>query len=168
MADADMTLFDEFVVDRIASLYRYAFVLTGNRHDAEDLVQEALVRTGLAWRSVRRKDSPERYVRTVMARLMVNRWRRPRRERLMADVPDRGVEDAELARVSDDAVLDAAINALPPGMRAVLVLRYVDQLSEAETAAVLGCRPGTVKSQAARGLAKLRVMLEREEPTWTS
>ena len=165
MADADMTRFEEFVTQRLPALYRYAMVLTGNRHDAEDLVQEALVRTGLAWRTVQRKDAPERYVRTAMVRIMTNRWRRPRREYPMADVPDRPAEDPGAGRISDSAVLDSAIRSLPPRMRAVLVLRYVDQLSEAEIADMLGCRPGTVKSQASRGLAKLRMMLAGE-PTW--
>jgi RNA polymerase sigma-70 factor (sigma-E family) len=166
VADAEMTRFEEFVNARLPALYRYAVVLTGNRHDAEDLVQEALVRTGLAWRTVQRKDAPEGYVRTTMVRIMANRWRRPRREYPMADVPDRPADDTGPDRISDIALLDSAIRTLPPRMRAVLVLRYVDQLSEAEIAEVLGCRPGTVKSQAARGLAKLRTMLDGES-TWT-
>jgi RNA polymerase sigma-70 factor (sigma-E family) len=168
MVDADMARFDEFVTLRLPALYRYAMVLTGNPHDAEDLVQEALVRTGLAWRSVRRKDAPERYVRTAMARIMANRWRRRRREYLVAEVPDHGMQDLNIDRIGDDEALDAAIGSLPPRMRAVLVLRYVDELSDAEIAEVLGCRRGTVKSQASRGLAKLRSMLERGERTWTS
>jgi len=168
MADADMAAFEEFVNQRLAALYRYAIVLTGNQHDAEDLVQEALVRTGLAWRAVRRKDAPERYVRTAMARLAVNRWRRPRREQLMAEVPELPADDPHLNRLSEQDGLDAAVQALPPRMRAVLVLRYVDQLTDAEIAESLGCRRGTVKSQASRGLAKLRVLLDRGEPTWTA
>jgi Sigma-70 region 2 len=67
------------VAQRLTALYRYAMVLTGNRHDAEDLVQEALTRTGLRWGAVRRKDDPEGYVRTAMVRIMANRWRRPKR-----------------------------------------------------------------------------------------
>jgi RNA polymerase sigma-70 factor (sigma-E family) len=148
--------FDGFVAHRLPALYRYAYVLTGNRHDAEDLVQEALTRTGVAWGRVKRKDDPEGYVRTTMARIMANRWRRPRREHLVADTPDQAVEDPSLARIPDADRLDAALATLPPRMRAVLVLRYVEQLSEEETARVLGCSKGTVKSQASRALAKLR------------
>jgi RNA polymerase sigma-70 factor (sigma-E family) len=147
MADAGMAPFAEFVTLRLPALYRYAIVLTGNRHDAEDLVQEALVRTGLAWNSVRRKDAPERYVRTTMIRIMTNRWRRPRREYLMAEVPDRPVEDPALERLSGDEALDTAIRSLPPRMRAVLVLRYVDQLTDAEIAEAMGCRTGTPKGR---------------------
>jgi RNA polymerase sigma-70 factor (sigma-E family) len=146
-------------VNRLPALYRYAYVLTGNQHDAEDLVQEALTRTGAAWGRVRRKDDPEGYVRTTMARIMANRWRRPRLEYLVARPPEEPVEDRELHRLSETDGLDSALAGLPPRMRAVLVLRYYEQLTEAETARVLGCSRGTVKSQASRALAKLRVTM---------
>src|SRR3954454_20484786 len=110
------TQFEEFVPGRFPALYRYAYVLTGNQHDAEDLVQEALTRTGVAWNRVKRKDDPEGYVRTTMARIMANRWRRPRREHLVADAPDRPVEDGALDRVADADRLDAALADLPPRM----------------------------------------------------
>src|SRR5262245_46200891 len=129
MAEADMARFEEFVTLRLPALYRYAIMLTGNQHDAEDLVQEALVRTGLAWRSVRHKDAPEQYVRTAMVRIMANRWRRPRREQLMAQVPEHPAEDPDLGRLSDQDFLGSAIRSLPPRMRAVLVLKYVDELT---------------------------------------
>jgi RNA polymerase sigma factor (sigma-70 family) len=93
--------FDRFIAHRLPALYRYAYILTGNQHDAEDLVQEALTRTGVAWSRVKRKDDPEAYVRTTMARIMANRWRRPRRERLVADAPELPVEDGALDRVAD-------------------------------------------------------------------
>lgn len=86
--------FESFVAARLAALYRYAMVLTGDRHDAEDLVQEALTRTGVHSRTVIRKDDPEGYVRTAMLRIMTNRWRRPRREVTVADPPEPAVEDS--------------------------------------------------------------------------
>ncbi|MCW2945317.1 MAG: hypothetical protein JWR24_2034 [Actinoallomurus sp.] len=155
--------FDRFIAHRLPALYRYAYILTGNQHDAEDLVQEALTRTGVAWSRVKRKDDPEAYVRTTMARIMANRWRRPRRERLVADAPELPVEDGALDRVADADRLDSALASLPPRMRAVLVLRYVEELSEEETARALGCSKGTVKSQASRALAKLRVVMSLAE-----
>lgn len=158
MADPDMAPFADFVAHRLTALYRYAVILTGNPHDAEDLVQEALTRTAFAWRRIR-ADDPERYVRTTMSRIMVNRWRRPRREHLVAEAPERPTEEHELSRIADLDGLDTALAALPQRMRAVLVLRYVDQLTEAEIAEVLGCAQGTVKSQASRALAKLRAQL---------
>ncbi|WP_067830762.1 SigE family RNA polymerase sigma factor [Actinomadura kijaniata] len=156
MPQADLGAFEEFVEHRLAALFRYACVLTGDRHDAEDLVQEALARTGAAWWRVRRRHDPEGYVRTAMVRIWANRRRRRGREHLTADPPERPVEDAGLDRVTGDAAFDAALAGLPPRMRAVLVLRYLDQLPDAEIAAVLGCSAGTVRSQAARALAKLR------------
>ncbi|MEU5876290.1 SigE family RNA polymerase sigma factor [Spirillospora sp. NPDC047279] len=156
MTQPDLGPFEEFVEHRLPALYRYAYVLTGDRHDAEDLVQEALTRTGVSWRRVRRKDDPEGYVRTTMVRLMTDRWRRRDREELTAEPPDHPVSDPGLDRVTGDAGFAAALDGLGPRMRAVLVLRYVDQLSDAEIAQVLSCSPGTVRSQAARALARLR------------
>jgi RNA polymerase sigma-70 factor (sigma-E family) len=156
--------FEAFVAARLSALHRYAFVLTGDAHDAEDLVQEALARTGAGWSRVRNRDQPEAYVRTVMVRVMCNRWRRPRRERLTAEPPETGRLDPALSRVDDDAAVEALLRGLPPRQRAVLVLRYVEGLSEAEIADTLGCAPGTVKSQAAKALASLRrrTVQERE------
>lgn len=157
--------FEDFVTNRFPALYRYAYVLTGNQHDAEDLVQEALTRTGVAWNRIRRKDDPEGYVRTTMARIMANKWRRPRLEHLTDGVPEDVADDPELARITEMDGLDAALASLPRRMRAVLVLRYFEQLSEEETARALGCSKGTVKSQASRALAKLRTsMIPRDEP----
>jgi RNA polymerase sigma-70 factor (sigma-E family) len=160
--EGDAARFADFVAQRLSPLYRYAVVLTSSSQDAEDLVQEALTRTALAWRRVRAQD-PERYVRTTMVRIMANRWRRPRREYPVADVPDRGAEDERLNRLDESAGLTLALANLPPRMRAVLVLRYVDRMTEAEIADVLGCSRGTVKSQASRALAKLRVALQPQE-----
>ncbi|MEU4223518.1 sigma factor [Nonomuraea sp. NPDC026600] len=101
--------FESFVAARLAALYRYAMVLTGDRHDAEDLVQEALTRTGVHWRRVIRKDDPEGYVRTAMLRIMTNRWRRPRREVTVADPPEPAEEDSGLEGLLADASLRARL-----------------------------------------------------------
>jgi RNA polymerase sigma-70 factor (sigma-E family) len=157
------TSFESFVAARLAALYRYAMVLTRDRHDAEDLVQEALTRTGVHWRRIVRKDDPEGYVRTAMLRIMTNRWRRPRREVTVAEPPEPAVADLGLEGLLDDASLRARLAELPPRMRAVLVLRYVEERSEKEIARLLGCSTGTVKSQASRALAKLRTALDTQE-----
>jgi RNA polymerase sigma-70 factor (sigma-E family) len=161
--DPDLAQFQSFVAHRLPALYRYARTLTGSRHDAEDLVQEALTRTGVAWRRVRRKDDPEGYVRTAMIRIITNRWRRPYREYPMFQVPDQPKIDVDLERVTEDSAFHAALAGLPLRMRAVLVLRYVDQLSDPEIAALIGCTVGTVRSQASRALSKLRARVAARE-----
>jgi len=148
--------FDAFMRARSAGLLRYGYALTGNRHDAADLVQEALVRVGSVWAGVRRKGDPERYIRTTMARLHVSWWRRRRRERLVGSVPDRPYEDSALAQAETRGGVLAALAKLPPRQRAVLVLRYYERYSDEEIAAALAISRGTVRSQAARALDKLR------------
>ncbi|MEV4105683.1 SigE family RNA polymerase sigma factor [Nonomuraea sp. NPDC049649] len=150
--------FDEFVRARGDALLRYGYVLTGNSEDAADLVQEALARLGDAWSRVRKKDSPEGYVRTTMVRLHINAWRRRHREDLVAAVPERGAFDTY-----DDADLWAELGRLPRRMRAVLVLRYYEDLPDSEIAEILGISRGTVRSQAARALDKLRITRALEE-----
>jgi RNA polymerase sigma-70 factor (sigma-E family) len=145
--------FGAYVTTRLPALYRYARVLTGNVHDAEDVVHDALVRVGAAWWRVRRKENPERYVRTAILRQYLNHRNR-RRETPVARPPDTPTEDAGIARVEAD--LDGMIASLPPRMRAVLVLRFVERFTEAEAAEALGCSVGTVKSQTSRALARLR------------
>jgi RNA polymerase sigma-70 factor (sigma-E family) len=146
------TEFDEFVRARGAALLRYGYVLSGNAHDAADLVQEALLRLGDAWGRVRRKDDPEGYVRTSMARLHVSWWRRRRREVLTDAVP----EGVHTPAVPDEHGLWAAVRDLPRRQRAVLVLRYYEDLGDGQIAQILGISQGTVRSQAARALDKLR------------
>ncbi|MGH8775906.1 MAG: SigE family RNA polymerase sigma factor [Jiangellaceae bacterium] len=151
-----------FVVASWASLFRTAVLLVGNRADAEDLVQSTLVRVVDAWPRIRRRDAPEVYARRVLINLATNRWRRLLRH---ADVMRRHgrVDDApDLA--GDVAVRDAvwkAVMSLPVGMRAVLVLRYFEDYPEADTARVLKCSPGTVKSQTSKALARPRERLDR-------
>ncbi|GAA3443359.1 DNA-directed RNA polymerase sigma-70 factor [Planomonospora venezuelensis] len=146
--------FAEFVAARGSALYRYGYVLTGNAEDAADLAQEALMRLGDSWARVRRRDDPEGYVRTTMARLHISAWRRLRRERLVAEVPEKPYTEAGF---DGDAGLWDELKGLPPKQRAVLVLRYYEGLPDQEIAELLGISRGTVRSQAARALDKLRV-----------
>jgi RNA polymerase sigma-70 factor (sigma-E family) len=148
--------FEEFVGARADALMRYAYVLTGDPHDAADLLQESLVRVRGAWHRIINKREPEGYVRTTMARLHISLWRGRRRERLMAEPPEQAYHDGALARVEEDDSLWRARGALPHKQRAVLVLRYYESLSDAEIAEVLGITRATVRSQASRALGKLR------------
>jgi RNA polymerase sigma-70 factor (sigma-E family) len=151
--------FEDFVYARSGSLLRTAFLLTGqNMAEAEDLLQVALERAYRHWPRVCRSGEPERYVRRILANASTDRWRRLARR---PEQPLSAAQAGELvpdhaAQVADSDFLLRALAVLPPRQRAVLVLRYFDDLSEAQTAQVLGCSPGTVKSQAARALARLR------------
>ncbi|HEX3813201.1 MAG TPA: SigE family RNA polymerase sigma factor [Mycobacteriales bacterium] len=147
--------FGEYVLARRSALLRFALAMSGNPADAEDLVQTALTKTALRWSSVRR-ESADAYVRRAIVRLHINRWRSPlSRERTAASLPDQAVppEDSETRQV-----VWAALAGLPPKQRAVIVLRYYEDLSEADIATVLGCSRGTVKSQASKAMAHLRAM----------
>ncbi|NAS20317.1 SigE family RNA polymerase sigma factor [Herbidospora sp. NEAU-GS84] len=149
--------FAAFAAERADALLRYGYVLSGDPHDAADLTQEALARLHRAWPRVRRKDDPEAYVRVVMARLHISVWRRRRRESLAVDPPDGAWEDA---RPSDrEQGLWRALADLPRKQRAVLVLRYYEDLTDAEIARVLGIARGTVRSHASHGLARLRTVI---------
>ncbi len=151
--------FEDFVRARSSSLLRTALLLTGhNRAEAEDLLQVALERAYRHWSRISRSEEPERYVRRILANASTDRWRRlMRRPELALRATDAGPVSADHSgAIADRDYLLRALAALPPGQRTVLVLRFFDDLSEAETAQLLGCTPGTVKSQAARGLARLR------------
>lgn len=152
----DAESFEAFVAARAQALLRYGYVLTGNPHDAADLLQEGLMRLRAAWPRVVDKRNPEGYVRTTMTRQHISIWRRRRRERLVGAVPDREYTDAALSRVEGDSGLWEALSTLPRRQRAVLVLRYYESLTDAEIAQVLGISHGTVRSQASRALDKLR------------
>ena len=151
--------FEDFVRARTGSLLRTALLLTGQRAEAEDLVQIALERAYRHWPRICRSEGPERYVRKILARASAERWRRLARrpERAMPAAEHGPVEQDRTNEIADRDYLLRALAALPPRQRAVVVLRYFDDLSEAETAQMLGCSLGTVKSQTARGLARLRV-----------
>ena len=162
MDAATAGVFDAFVRARHAALLRYGTVLTGDPHSAADLVQDALERTGLAWSRVQQHDDPEGYVRRVMANRNISQWRRLRRERLVDSPPERVHED----RPTDDVMWEV-LATLPRRQRTVLVLRYYEDLSEAEIARVLGIAQGTVKSQASKGIAALRAAIGEKEQLWT-
>lgn len=144
---------ESFVAARQHRLLRSAFLITGDLHLAEDLVQDALIKLALNWSKIH--SDPESYVRTVLYRDAVSRWRRRRREFTTARVPDRVVTDT----TDESAVRLAfagALALLTPKQRAVLVLRYFEDLSVEAAAEVLGVSVGTVKSQTHVALRRLR------------
>lgn len=149
--------FQEFVRARWSHLVRTAYLLTGDAHHAEDLTQTALAKAYRSWRRVAGSDSPEAYVRRMLVTCNSDRFRKRRViEALTASPPERAGRDDAVRRADERSALMSALAELPPRQRAVVVMRYWEDLSEAEVAEVLGCSPGTVKSQAAKGLAKLR------------
>ena len=152
--------FEEFVTAALPELLRFGVVLTGDRHRADDLVQTALVKTMRRWSAIDR-GQPMAYVRRVMVTTQLTWWRRARRETGMPeglDVVDPRSTDA----YDDQHVLAAALRALPPRQRAVIVLRYYAGYSEAEIAETLGCSPGTVKSQASKAMHTMRRILRTD------
>jgi RNA polymerase sigma-70 factor (ECF subfamily) len=148
--------FVEFVRARSAALLRLAVLLTGDVQDGEDLLQTALVKAYRSWWRLRSPELAERYVRRILVTSVIS-WRRrgSRREQATDRLPDCHVAGLEV-EVADRIVMRQALRALSPGQRAVLVLRFFDDLSEQQTADLLGCSVGTVKSQTSRGLAALR------------
>jgi RNA polymerase sigma-70 factor (sigma-E family) len=154
--------FEEFAISSLPALLRFAHQLSGDLAAAEDLVQSALLKTWQAWHRLERLDDPAAYARRVIVNAHLTWWRRRgRREDRTSDPPDTAV------RAGDDAVVDrelvlTALNDLSPRQRAVIVLRYFEDLSEADTAALMSCSTGTVKSQTAKALARLRRTLGPE------
>jgi len=154
--------FAEFVAARGPALSRTAYLLTGDHHGAADLVQAALERTARHWRRVAAAGDPDGYVRRVMVNQRTSWWRRHRGLVSPGEIPERPVAD-ETARSVDRIVLARALADLPPRQRAIVVLRFYEDYSVAQTAAALGCSAGTVKSQTHDALARLRHLLP--EPT---
>ena len=150
----EISRFEDFVAERADALLRYGYLLSGNPHDAADLTQEAVIRLHRAWPRVRQKQAPEGYTRMIMARLHISIWRLRRRERLDWALPETAQLDVLPSGIEED--LWRALGALPRKQRAVLVLRYYEDLTDAEIADVLGVSRGTVRSHASLGLAKLR------------
>ena len=148
--------FEAFATAAWPGLLRYGHLLTGDRASAEDLVQTALLRTALRWKHIR-SDNPTGYVKTAMARQQINlATRLLRRERPVEVLPDRPSNTDATGHVDERTAMWQSLAQLPPRQRAVLVLRYYEQLSEKEIADVLGCSQGTVKSTASKALARLR------------
>ncbi|MEY9859611.1 RNA polymerase sigma-70 factor (sigma-E family) [Catenulispora sp. GAS73] len=158
--------FEEFVAARSQSLMRTAYLLVGTRESAEDLVQSALEKTFPRWSRVRRMDSPEAYVRRIVVNNAHAAWRSAKQlptvalptgpDSAAASVPGCG-DHAEGVTLRDSLL--RALDELPHGMRTIVVLRYWEELSVQEVADVQRCSIGNVKSQAARGLERLRELM---------
>ena len=165
MVDRARTRDEEFAAymqARQPSLLRTAYLLTGDRHSAEDLVQTALAKLYLSWDKVQQRDSIDGYVRRILVNENNSLWRRAwrRKEHSTDDLPEAPVHDEYDDGVG--AALWAHVQTLPPKQRSVVVLRYYEELSEAETAQALGVSVGTVKSQASRAIAGLRARAPEE------
>jgi RNA polymerase sigma-70 factor (sigma-E family) len=152
-AEAD---FRSFTTDRWPKLLKTAYLLTGHHHDAEDLVQAALARAYVKWETVRRANDPDAYVWRILINTNLDRIRRMKaREWLTTFFPERAAAD-RAEEFADRDVLVTALLRLPPRQRAAVVLRYVEDRTETEVARLLGTKVGTVRSQVAKGLDKLR------------
>ena len=153
--------FDDFVRGSATRLLRTAVLLTGDRAAAEDLVQEAYERIYVHWPRIR-TGAPEAYARKTLTNLVANRWRTRRRrpaEVALVENYDQPQPDGSEAYAVRQQLL-RALQDLPPRQRAAIVLRYYDDLTEAQTAEILGCSVGTVKSQTSRALDRLRLITE--------
>ncbi len=144
---------------RVDRLHRTAYLLCGDWHVAEDLVQEALTRTALHWKTVEFAESPEAYVWKILANENKKRARRRSAKEPPVELVDPGVVSDGAQERAVRAELMDAIRRLPRRQRATLVFRYFEQLSEAETADALGCSVGNVKSQTHRALNTLRKLM---------
>ena len=156
MTRRDTELFSDFVAARSTALYRTAYLVVGDRGLAQDLVQEALTKTYLAWPRLRDVNAAEPYTRRVIVTTAIS-WKRRRSwygERPQELLPDRPERDEDSLEVRDWVWRE--LLALPPRQRAALVLRFYEDLSEAQTAELMGCAVGTVKSQVSQGLKRLR------------
>jgi RNA polymerase sigma-70 factor (sigma-E family) len=172
MGPVDEAAFHEFAAATRPRLVRTAYLLCGDPHEAHDLVQVTLIRVHRRWRSIERTDQPQAYARRVLVNLSASFWRRRLRTPLLSltAAGERGEPDPSSA-LADRDELWQAVMTLPPRMRAVLVLRYWEDMSESDTAAALQCSIGSVKSQASRGLARLRELLAAErtaDEAWTA
>ena len=153
--------YEEYAAAAWPNLYRVAYLLSGAHADAEDLAQQALVKVFRNWGRVSASDSPDAYVRRILTNTYLSSRRplRLQREVITDRLPDTVVEPGTAAR-EQRLLLWPHVQALPPRQRAVVVLRYYEDLSEQQIADALGCRPGTVKSQASAALASLRSRID--------
>jgi RNA polymerase sigma-70 factor (sigma-E family) len=155
--------FQSFLVGRWPRLMRTAFLLTGEQHAAEDLVQTTLEQVYVAWRRVGSREDPDTYVRRMMINAHARKHRRRLKEFLAPRsdtdlVPERPDSGDRMAQADDRGALLKALAQLPPRQREAVVLRYWEDLSESRTAEAMGCSVGAVKSNAAKGIAKLRAI----------
>jgi len=153
----DAAGFEDFVSREQPALLRLAVLLAGDRGHAEDLVQTALLKTYRHWGRITRRGEPTAYVRRVLVTTHTS-WRRrlSTTEQVVESLPDRA--DPAAPR-EDDEELRTALRSLPPRMRTAVVLRYYADLSELQTAQLMGCSQSTVNTQTSRGLARLRTLL---------
>jgi RNA polymerase sigma-70 factor (sigma-E family) len=153
--------FSEYVAARGSALERFAYVLTGDAHLAQDLVQTALLKAYRRWRWVARAEHPDAYVRRILTRSYLD-WRRRRSsgEEPVDAVPERPAPDPAEG-VAERDQLRRALGTLSPKQRAVLVLRHYEGMDDAAIAALLRCGEGSVRSHASRGLARLRAHLDQ-------
>ena len=149
--------FDAFVHARAQALTRYAYLLTSDAHVAQDLVQHAMTAVAERWPRLR-DGNPEAYAKRVLVNAAASRWRRrvAVREDVVAALPESAHSSDAMSDVDDRLAVEEALRLLGPRQRAVLVLRFYDDMTEAQAAAVLRCSAGTVKSQTHRALARLR------------
>lgn len=162
--------FRDYVTARSPALLRTAYLMTGNRSDAEDLLQTALAKTYLAWPRIRDRHAVDAYVRRTMVNTRTSWWRRDRHGAAVT-IDDQLIELPATCRdpIADADLHDAlwsALSRLPKRQRAAVVLRYYEELSEAETAAALGVSVGTTKSTVSRGLTKLREDIGLHDEEW--
>ena len=157
-----MSDFDEFVAAHVDDLLRTAYLIVWDEAEAEDLVQECLMKIARRWPRVRRMEHPRAYARRIVVNRALDgaRGRARRRKELEPTAPASATTVDPLAMIDTRAELLDALGRLPARQRAVLVLRYFNDLTEAQVADVLGCSPGTVKSSSSRGLARLREVLQ--------
>jgi RNA polymerase sigma-70 factor (sigma-E family) len=156
--------FREFAASRAPSLHRTAYLLCGDWHLADDLVQEALAKAFRHWRRVQRADNPDAYVRRILVNESNQHWRRHRRVDLSAALTDEIDPAPDAAdEIVRNAELLQALLKLTARQRATVVMRYLEGRSERETAQILGCSEGTVKSQTFRALNRLKTVLNRPE-----
>ena len=147
--------FDAFVAARSSQLLRTAYLLTQDSHTAEDLLQTSLTKAWFAWRRI--EGDPEPYVRKIMVNAFASMWRRKwNGEYPTEELPETGAATHDEASSTSHDVM-TALARLPKRQRAVVVLRFFEDLTEAETARILDCSVGTVKSQTSKALAKLRI-----------
>jgi RNA polymerase sigma-70 factor (sigma-E family) len=159
--------FRAFALDRSLRLHQSAYLLCGDWHLAHDLVQDTLVKVYRHWSRVRRADSPDAYVRRILINEARNGWRRRDKAVSVANIGAEWTAPTVPDATDDIARRDGLLRALlelSHQQRATVVLRYLEGLSQAETARVLGCSEGTVKSQSSRALATLRKYMDRTEP----
>lgn len=148
--------FVQFVLASQPQLLRLAYLVCGDWHRAEDIVQTALTKLYVRWSHVRRDEGAQPYVRRTVVNAAIDERRRPwRREHPVPELPEMPQEDSQ----SMDAAVIDALMSLAAKQRAVIVLRYIEDLDVAQTADILGISPGTIKSQAAKALATLRKRL---------